>query len=481
MLPESSSFDLVLIGGGPAGYVGAIRAAQLGLKVACVEMDQLGGVCLNWGCIPTKALLAAAEFYDKLKHEAGDWGISTGRVSHDWKKVISRSRQVAANLNKGVHGLFRKHKVAHIAGRAKITAPGQLQVTDQSGQVSHELAAKHVVIATGAEPRPLPVPGGEFDGERIISSKQAMVLAPQPKRLLIVGAGAIGMEFAYFYHAFGTEVVMVEMLDHLLPNEDHEVSAAIEKAWRKQKIEYHVKTKTLGVTKKDNGVSLTIAPTAKENETQVLTGDVVLVAVGVKGKYEGLFDEALGIAVEKDHIKVNAQAGDYQTNLPGVYAVGDVIGPPWLAHVAMEEAVACVEKIAGHAPDPIDYDAIPGCTYCRPQVASLGKTQQACEADGMKAGADFRVGKFPFIASGKAQAAGETQGFVKVIADEKHGAILGVHMIGEHVTELIAELGLAMRLEATVEEVIATMHAHPTLSEAVHESMLATAGRVLHA
>jgi dihydrolipoamide dehydrogenase len=481
IMAEATQFDLVVIGGGPAGYVGAIRAAQLGMSVACVERDRLGGVCLNWGCIPTKALLAGAELYHRMKHEAAGWGIEADNVRHNWEKVISRSRGVADTLNRGIAGLFKKNKITHFAGHAKIVKAGVVEVVDGEGKAMATLGAKKILIATGAVPRSLP--GAEFDGERIITSKEAMTLAEQPKKLLIVGAGAIGMEFAYFYNAFGTEVTVVEMLDRLLPIEDEEVSKEIAKAFRKQKITTYTGHKTVSIEKTDGGIKAVIAPTTGEvagregadaSKTVTIEADKVLVAVGVKGRFDGLFDETLGIELFKEHIKVDKS--DYRTSVEGIYAVGDVIGPPWLAHVASEEAIVCVEKMAGHEPVAIDYESIPGCTYCHPQVASVGLTEQACRERGI----EYKVGKFPFQALGKAQALGETQGFIKLITDTKYGQVLGCHMIGENVTDLIAELGLARRLEATAEEIIATIHAHPTLSEGVHEAALGTQGRMIH-
>jgi dihydrolipoamide dehydrogenase len=505
-MADSDAFDLVMIGGGPAGYTGAIRAAQLGMKVACVERDKLGGVCLNWGCIPTKALLAGAEFYYRLRHHAEAWGISADNVRHDWSKVIGRSRSVAGNLNKGVHGLFKKNKITHIEGHAFIPGSGQVQVfanddAERKGKPQRTIKAKHVVIATGAVAREMP--GTPFDHDRVINAKDAMTLTDQPKKLLVIGAGAIGMEFAYFYNAFGTEVTVVEMLDRLLPVEDHEVSKEIAKAFDKQGIKCLTGHKTLKIEKTDKGVRATIAPV--ENATpkppdpaqkaysaspgsaasapasgpeQTLEADKVLVAIGVRGRYDGLFDDSLKLEKFKDHIKVDYRkpGATYQTSVKGVYAVGDVIGPPWLAHVASEEAVTCVERIAGHKAPDVDYESVPGCTYCHPQVASIGLTEQKCKDDGI----EYTVGKFPFLASGKAQAMGETAGFTKIIAGKKHGEILGCHMIGENVTELIAEIALARRLEATAEEVIATMHAHPTLSEGIHEASLGTQGRMLN-
>ena len=484
-MPESSEFDLVIVGGGPAGYVGAIRAAQLGMRVACVERDKLGGVCLNWGCIPTKSLLAGAEFYQKLKHEADAWGIEADNVRHDWKKVIGRSRQVTGTLNQGIHGLFRKNKIEHIAGSAKIMRGGpacQVDVSNLDDSVTHRLTSRHLLICTGASPRGLPGVAGlrevEFDGQRIISSKEAMTLSEQPEKLLIIGAGAIGMEFAYFYNAFDTQVTVIEMLDHVLPNEDVDVSRAVAHSFKKQGITCLTGAKTTSVTPLDGGVQVRVAPVGNLDDVQVHHADRVLIAVGVKGNHESLFDPSLPIQIEHDHIKVDRNS--YQTSVTDIYAAGDVIGPPWLAHVASEEAITCIERLAGHEPIPIDYDSIPGCTYCLPQVASLGKTEQSLKKQGLQPGTDYRVGKFPFQASGKAQALGSTEGFIKILTDSKHGEILGVHMVGESVTELLAEMGLARRLEATTDELIATMHAHPTLSEAVHEAALGAAGRMMH-
>ncbi len=475
-MAENGSYDLVVIGGGPAGYVGAIRAAQLGMRVACVERDKLGGTCLNWGCIPTKALLQAAEQFHWAKHEAADWGVNIGELSHDFAKVIARSRTVAGNLNKGIHSLFKKNRIDHVEGSACIPARGKVEVRDADGKTQQTLTARNILIATGAGPRPLP--GAEFDGQIIINSKDAMTLTEQPKKLVIVGAGAIGMEFAYFYHAFGTEVTVIEMLDRVLPIEDEESSKAVARAYKKLGITTLVGHKTLKVEKAAKGAKVTVAPVDDEKKAQTIEADKVLVAIGVQGRYEGLFGKTLGVQVDRGHIK--ADRVNYQTSVPGILAVGDVIGPPWLAHVASEEAVVCVERLAGHKAHDIDYDAIPGCTYCQPQVASLGKTERALQEAGLKPGVDYKVGKFPFQASGKAQASGHTDGFVKILSGAKYGEILGCHMVGANVTEMIAEIGLAMRLEATVEEVIATMHAHPTLSEAVHEAALGVEGRTIH-
>ncbi len=478
MPQDNTLYDIAIIGGGPAGYVGAIRAGQLGLKVACIERDRLGGVCNNWGCIPTKTLVASAEFYARLKHDAADWGINVSEISHDWAKVIARSRKVADAGDRGIAALFKKNKVTHIQGHARILNGAdnhgkcRIEIHDKPDHVAQTIEAKNIIIATGAKARALP--GAEFDGEKIIGSREAMSLPQQPKELLIVGAGAIGMEFAYFYNAFGTKVTIIEMLDHLLPIEDHEVSTAIERSFKKQGVTVRTGHKTLVVRKTADGVELDIAPTADEKKIETIKGDKVLVAIGVQGKFDGLFAPGLEVELFKHHIKVDKRT--YATSVKGLYAVGDIIGPPWLAHVASEEAIVCVERIAGHHAHDIDYDAIPGCTYCLPQVASLGLTEQACKEKKL----DYKVGKFPFMASGKARALGNTEGFVKLISDSKTGELLGAHLIGEHVTELLAEMGLAIRLEATTDEIIATMHAHPTLSEAIHEAALGTQGRTIH-
>ena len=435
---DDQGLDLVVIGGGPAGYIGAIRAAQLGMRVACVERDRLGGVCLNWGCIPTKALLAGAEFYHRLKHDAADWGVLADNVRHDWSRVIGRSRSVAGTLNKGVGGLFKKNKIEHVQGHAFIPEPGRVQVyapddPTREGKVQRELRTKRILIATGAQPRALP--GVSFDGQRVISSKEAMTLESQPDKLLIVGAGAIGMEFAYFYNAFGTQVTVVEMLDRALPVEDRDASAAVRKSFEKAGVKILTGHKTAKVELIDEGVRATLEPvenpdaqappkpgeksySARQQEHAKAPGatasaavpveaDRMLIAIGVRGRYDGLFDDSLGLDTVKEHLKVDyKQPGStYQTSVKGIFAVGDVIGPPWLAHVASEEAVVCVERMADHPAHDIDYDAIPGCTYCQPQVASIGLTEERAKEQGL----DLAVGKFPFMASGKAQALGRNR------------------------------------------------------------------------
>ncbi|MEM8782075.1 MAG: dihydrolipoyl dehydrogenase [Planctomycetota bacterium] len=496
-MSSKTHYDLIVIGGGPAGYVAAIRAAQLGKSVACVERDKLGGVCLNWGCIPTKALIASAELYYKAKHEADHFGITVKDIAYDWDKVIGRSRNVSGQLNKGVGFLFKKNKIDHYDGHAFIPAAGKVQVfkhdhvdtkqqpIDQdlpaevrfTSDPTHTLTADKILIATGAAPRPLP--GAPYDGEKIISSKDAMVLPKRPKKLLVVGSGAIGMEFAFFYNAFGTEVTVIEMIDRVMPIEDADVSKEIAKSFKNQGITIktgHV-TKSIETTK--NGIKATIAKVGDESgKTETIEADHALVAIGVRGRFDGLFEDALGIEIFKGHIKTNytEPGSEYKTSVPGIYAVGDVIGPPWLAHVASEEAIVAVERMFGHDAPDIDYGSIPGCTYCNPQVASIGLSEQACKEQGIA----YDTATFPFQASGKAQALGDTTGFVKLIASKDHGEILGAHMIGEGVTELIAEISLAKSLEATADEVINTMHAHPTMSEAVHEAALGTDGRMIH-
>ena len=504
----SDSFDLVVIGGGPGGYVAAIRAAQLGKKVACVERDKLGGVCLNWGCIPTKALLAGAEMKSKLEHDGAAFGVTAEQIKVDWEKVIGRSRGVAGNLNKGVAFLFKKNKVTHVTGHASIPAAGRVdvhadaQAKDAGDAPQRTLTTEKILVCTGAQPRELP--GVPFDGKRVLAAKDAMALPERPDKMLIVGSGAIGMEFAYFYNAFGTEVTVVEMLDRVMPVEDAEVSAAAKKAFEKQGIRVLLEHRTDSIEVGEHGITARLTkvnaeadaahpakksyaaegPEQDKSDVQEAPGgetieaDCVLVAIGVRGRYDGLFDGSLGVETFKDHIKVDYRRENptYETSVPGVYAAGDVIGPPWLAHVASEEAVVAVERMFGHDAEDIDYEAIPGCTYCHPQVASIGYTTQRADEEGIA----YRVGTFPFQASGKAQAMGETTGFVKLLTGEKHGEILGAHMIGEGVTELLAEMALAIKMEATADEVIGTIHAHPTMSEAVHEAALGTEGRMIH-
>ncbi len=506
---KPNHYDLIVIGGGPAGYVGAIRAAQLGMKVACVERDKLGGVCLNWGCIPTKALLANAELMEKI-NDAETWGLSFSAVKVNWEKVIGRSRDVAGKLNKGIAFLFNKNKIKHVQGHAKITKgakggqPCEVQVFDCTVKdtLTHApatiapkpretLTATHVLVATGSVARELPF--AKFDGETILGAREAMNLPKQPKSLIVVGAGAIGMEFAYFYHSFGTKVTVVEMLPRILPVEDEDVCSALEKIYKKAGMEIRTSTTTTAIEKTKSGVKVTVAPVkdgkADDAKKETLEADKVLLAIGVKGRYDGLFDDALGLKTAKDHIVTDytpSAFGDpkpltYATSVPGVYAVGDVIGPPWLAHVASEEAIICVERLAGHDPIPIDYSVIPGCTYCHPQVASVGYTERALKEQGLEKGKDYEIGTYNLQSHGKAIASAQNKGIVKIIRGLPRGEILGGHILGDQATELISELGLARRLEATSEELIVTVHAHPTMYEALHEAALASEGRVIHA
>jgi dihydrolipoamide dehydrogenase len=456
-------YDLIVIGGGPAGYVGAIRAAQLGKKVACVEKERAGGTCLNWGCIPTKSLLRNAELYHLLQKRAADFGFSFENLSYDWAKVISRSRSVADKLAGGVEYLFKKNKIDYLRGEAAITEPGKVGYQTRDGQ-ELVIEADHVLIATGAVSRDLD--GLSTNGKTVVNSHDAMILEKQPKRLIVIGAGAIGVEFAYFFNAFGTEVALVEMLPNVLPVEDTEISIAIEKSLAKQGIKIFTNTKFVKAETSDTGARVTIE--GKKQET--LEGDCILVAVGVAP----LLPKGAQLKLDKKgYIEVNDR---YETSLSGVYAAGDVIGPPWLAHVASWEAIQAVEGMFITDRKPKRVKVYPGCTYCQPQVASVGLTEKAAKEQGLK----FKAGKFPFSASGKALAVGEPEGFVKLIIGEPHGEILGAHIIGPEATELIAELGLAMTLEATFEEIEETIHAHPTLSEAIHEATGAAFAMAIH-
>lgn len=493
-MAESKHYDLVIIGGGPAGYVGAIRAGQLGLKTACIERDNLGGVCLNWGCIPSKALLHNAELYTEAITNGEEWGFSFQKPSVDWTQVIGRSRGITDKITKGVGFLLKRNKVDHIAGHAKIIngktahGPCKVEVRGPSGDYYHgagegdptqTVTADRVIIATGAAPRVLP--DTPFDGKTVISSKEAMNTKSQPKSMVIVGSGAIGMEFAYFYNAFGTEVTVVEMLDRILPIEDDDISKLAKRSFEKQGMAFHLGSTVKKVDKKKGGgLTVTIVDANDDSKSQTKDVDVVLVAIGVTARFEGLFDESLGLELVKGHIKTDYRDVDeptYKTSVPGIYAVGDVIGPPWLAHKAMEEAVVCVERIAGHHAISIDYNQVPGCTYCNPQVASIGLTERAAREQGI----DFNVGKYNLQAHGKAIAVGATEGMVKVLTSKPYGEILGAHIIGEDASELIAEFSVAKRLEATAEDIISTIHAHPTMHEANHEAVLATENRALHA
>jgi len=457
------AYDLVVIGGGPAGYVGAIRAGQLGKKVACIEKERAGGTCLNWGCIPTKSLLRNAELYHLLKHKAKDFGFTFDNLGYDWSKIISRSRSVADKLAGGVEYLFKKNKVDYLRGEASFVDDKRIKFRSADGK-EQTVEAANVLVATGAPAREMP--GLPVNGTTVVNSRQAMVIEKQPKKIIIIGAGAIGVEFAYFFNAFGTEVFLVEMLPNLLPVEDTEISVALERSFAKQGIKFFTNTKVTEASADKNGVRITLEGKKKE----VLEGDCALVAIGVTPLVPGGIDLKLD---KKGYIQVNDR---YRTNVSTIFAAGDIIGPPWLAHVAMWEAVQAVDGIFVQGFKPKRIKTFPGCTYCQPQVASIGLTERGAKEQGLK----FKVGKFPFSANGKALAAGESEGFVKLLIGEQHGEIIGAHIIGPEATELIVELGLAMNLEATYEEIEATIHAHPTLSEAVHEATGAAFGHAIH-
>ena len=456
-------YDIVVIGGGPAGYAGAIRAAQLKKRVLCVERDKLGGICLNWGCIPTKALLTNAHLAELIKNHGQQFGF-TGQAGWDFAQIIKRSRGVAAQLNKGIEGLFRKYKVNHKLGTAKVLAPHKVQVGDET------VTAESIVIATGVRARPLP--GADFDGKTILSYKEAMSLPAQPKSMLIIGAGPIGLEFGYFYNAIGTKVTVVELLDRIVPGEDEEVSAALNQSLTKRGLTIHTGSKTAKVEKSDKGIRAEIE-TPKGKTT--VEAEKMLVAIGVVGNVEGLFADDVKVEIVKNHIKADPKNG-YVTSVPGIYAVGDVIGPPWLAHVAHHEAVCCVERLCGFSDRTVDYTTIPGCTYTDPGVGSVGLTEKAAR----EAGYQVRVGKFPFQFSGRALASDETEGFVKLVFDAQYGELLGAHLIGSQATELIAELVMAKKLEATEEEILHAMHPHPTYSEAIMEAAGQGLGESVH-
>ena len=461
------SYDIIVVGSGPGGYVTAIRASQLGLKTAIVEKESLGGVCLNWGCIPTKALIKSANVYEYLQH-AADYGINVKESSADFGAMIKRSRDVANGMSNGIQFLMKKNKIDVLKGNGVIKAGKAVEVTDESGNKTTYTASKGVIIATGSRSRQLP--NLPQDGTKIIGYRQAMTLPTQPKKLVVVGSGAIGVEFAYFYNAIGTEVTIVEYLPNIVPVEDEDVSKQLEKSFKKAGINILTNASVESVDTSGTGCVVSIK-TAKGEEK--IECDVVLSAAGVVTNIENIGLEELGIVVDKGRILVNDY---YQTNLPGYYAIGDVVPGPALAHVASAEGIICVEKIAGHHPEPLNYGNIPGCTYCSPEVASVGMTEKAAK----EAGYEIKVGKFPFSASGKASAAGAKDGFVKLIFDAKYGELLGGHMIGANVTEMVAELVAVRKLETTGEELIKTVHPHPTMSEAIMEAAAAAYGEVIH-
>jgi len=460
-------YDIIVVGSGPGGYVTAIRASQLGLKTAIVERESLGGICLNWGCIPTKALLKSANVFEYLQH-AADYGIKVDVASADFNGMVKRSRDVANGMSNGIQFLMKKNKIDVLKGNGVVKPGKKVIVTDENGASSEYTAEKGVIIATGARSRELP--NLPQDGTKIIGYRQAMTLATQPKKLVVVGSGAIGVEFAYFYNAIGTEVTIVEFMPNIVPVEDEEVSKQLEKSFKKSGIKIITKASVESVDTSGEGCVVTVKT---EKGEEKITCDVVLSAVGIQANIENIGLEEVGIITDKGRILVNDY---YQTNIPGYYAIGDVVPGPALAHVASAEGIVCVEKIAGHHPEPINYNNIPGCTYCSPEVASVGMTEKAAK----EAGIEIKVGKFPFSASGKASAAGAKDGFVKLIFDAKYGELLGGHMIGANVTEMIAEIVAVRKLETTGEELIKTIHPHPTMSEAVMEAAAAAYGEVIH-
>lgn len=463
------NFDVIVIGSGPGGYVAAIRAAQLGMNVAVIERESLGGICLNWGCIPTKALLKSAQVFEYLNH-AEDFGIKTGKSTADFTAVVKRSRGVAEGMSKGVQFLMKKNKINVIMGNAKLVKGPKVAVTDADGKVT-EYTAKHIIVATGGRAKQLP--NLPIDGKKIIEYRKAMSLETQPKRMVVVGAGAIGVEFGYFYHTLGTEVSIVEFMEQgLVPREDADISKELNKLYSRKGIKVYGNWAVESVDTSGKEIKVNMK-NRKDGATETILCDVVLSAAGVTPNTENIGLEDVGVATDRGFIKVNDW---YETSVPGIYAIGDVLPTQALAHVASAEGITCVEKIAGHHPEKIDYNNIPGCTYCIPEVASVGYTEQAAK----DAGYEVLVGKFPFTASGKAKAAGHPEGFVKVIFDKKYGEFLGAHMIGYNVTELIAEVVVARKLETTGHEIIKSIHPHPTMSEALMEAAAAAYGEVIH-
>ena len=461
------NFDLIVIGSGPGGYVAAIRASQLGLKTAVVERESLGGICLNWGSIPTKSLLKSAQVYEYFLH-AADYGIKIdGSVTPDFEKVVGRSRTVADGMSKGIQFLFKKNNIEVIKGSGKLKSPGVVSVTGEDGS-EKEVKAAHIILATGARSKELP--NLKQDGEKIIGYRQAMTLPKLPESMVVVGSGAIGSEFANFYNTMGTKVTLVEFLPNVVPLEDEEVSKQLERSFKKAKMKVMTSSSVESVDTSGKLCKVNIKTPKGEVEVEA---EVVLSAVGVTPNLENLGLEENGIELDKGKVKVDDY---YRTNVKGLYAIGDIVGGPALAHVASAEGICCVEKIAGHTPQPIDYSNIPGCTYTSPEVASVGMTEKAAK----EAGYDLKVGKFPFTASGKASAAGAKDGFVKLVFDAKYGELLGAHLIGANVTEIIAELVVARKLETTGEEIIKAIHPHPTMSEAVMEAAAAAYGEVIH-
>lgn len=461
------SFDLTVIGAGPGGYVAAIRASQLGMKTAIIERERLGGICLNWGCIPTKALLKVAEEFEILK-DASHRGFKTGDVSVDWPRVVSRSREASEKLSKGVGLLMKKHKITVIFGEARYLTPNRIQVKAADGKTS-EVSTTRSILATGA--RAATLPGVAYDGKQVINYREAMVLPSQPKSLTVIGAGAIGLEFAYFYSVLGTRVTIIEYLDRLFPAGDLDVCSQLTRSFKKRGIESHTSSKVKSVKATKEGTRTVFEKAGKE---ETVDSEITLVATGVQANVENLGLEEIGVALERNVIKVDEHL---RTNIQSVYAIGDVAGPPALAHVASAEGLHAAEHMAGHDPRPLDYSSIPACVYCHPQIGTVGLT----EKEAVDRGHDVKIGKFPFGANGKSVAVGDGEGFVKIVADRKHGEILGAHIIGAEATELINELSLAKATEMTVHDVHGAVHAHPTLSEAIMEAAADWAGQVIGA
>ena len=460
------AFDVIVIGSGPGGYVAAIRASQLKMKVAIVERAELGGICLNWGCIPTKALLKSANVFEYIQH-ASDYGISVGEAKPDMAGMIKRSRDVAASMSKGVQFLMKKNNIEVIAGFGKLKKGGKVEVTDAAGKKT-DYDAKHIILATGGRSRELP--NLKIDGKKVIGYREAMVLPERPQKMVVVGSGAIGVEFAYFYNTIGTDVTIVEFMPRIVPVEDEEVSKALEKSFKKAGINIYTSSEVTKVDTAGKGCIVSVKTPTGEVKIEC---DVVLSAVGVTTNLENLGLEEVGVKTDKGKVVIDDY---YKTNVSGVYAIGDIVKGQSLAHVASAEGIICIEKIAGQNPHPLDYNNIPGCTYCSPEIASVGYTEEAAK----KAGYQIKVGKFPFTASGKAKAAGAPDGFVKVIFDAKYGEWLGAHFIGANVTEMIAEVVTARKLETTGHEIIKSVHPHPTMSEAVMEAAAAAYGEVIH-
>lgn len=461
------NYDVIIIGSGPGGYVAAIRASQLGMKVAVVEKESLGGICLNWGCIPTKSLLKSAQAFEYAKH-AADYGVAiSGEVKADFASMVKRSRDVADGMSKGIQFLFKKNKIETIVGFGKLAGKNSVEVSDESGKKT-TYQAKHIILATGARSRELP--NLPQDGKKIIGYRKALSLDKQPESMVVVGSGAIGSEFAYFYHSIGTKVTLVEFMPTLVPNEDEEVAKQLERSFKKLKMDVLVSSSVEKVDTSGEKCKVTIK--TKKGE-EVVEADVVLSAVGITPNTEGIGLEEMKVQTENGRVKTDEY---YRTNVEGVYAIGDIVAGPALAHVASAEGIICIEKIAGLNPEPLNYGNIPGCTYTSPEISSVGLT----EAKAKEAGYDIKVGKFPYSASGKASAAGQKDGFVKLVFDAKYGELLGAHMIGGNVTEMIAEMVVARKLEITGHELLKTIHPHPTMSEAIMEAAAAAYDEVIH-